>query len=92
MRLAIEIPSHTGWHPDFLQLCRRANLRTLTEDLEQEGLETLYSKAKFLGISAENLRDMLRGAHIDCNTSRTVEDASNRRRGWLDDDHRLDPG
>ena len=81
-----------GHLPDHLQLHRRANLRSLIDELYREGYASLATQAAVLGINEEFLRAMLSGYCIVDAVAREVEWSMHRRNGWLDDDHRIDPG
>ena len=78
--------------PDHLQLNRRANLRTLLAELHRDGYVSLLGQAAVLGVNRAALQAMLAGDPIEDHVARELEWAMHRREGWLDKDHRADPG
>ena len=82
---------HNAGHlPDHVQLNRRANLRILVAELADDGY--LGAQAAVLGTSTRALQAMLDGDFIGDRDAREFEWAMHRREGWLDEDHRVDPG
>ncbi|QWT21426.1 hypothetical protein KPL74_05340 [Bacillus sp. NP157] len=73
---------------DTIQLNRRANLRTVLDELTAEGITGSVTRASILGIDDREVLAMLRGKHIDNEAAREVEWAMQRRVGWMDEDHR----
>ena len=73
---------------DTIQLNRRANLRTVLDELAVEGITGAVTRSSILGIDDRELLAMLRGKHIGNDAAREIEWAMQRREGWLDEDHR----
>lgn len=73
---------------DTIQLNRRANLRTILDELAVDGITGAVTRASILGIDDRELLAMLRGKYISNEAAREIEWAMQRREGWLDEDHR----
>ncbi|KJV34763.1 hypothetical protein [Luteibacter yeojuensis] len=70
---------------DERQSYRRSNLRHLTRQLAEEGMESLAAQGAALGYLAEQeLRNLLAGAPISDAMAREIEWAVQRPEGWLD--------
>jgi hypothetical protein len=70
---------------DTRQEQRRANLRHLTRQLAEEGMESLAAQGAALGyLTEKELRDLLAGARISDAVAREIEWAVQRPVGWLD--------
>ncbi|QDE39623.1 hypothetical protein FIV34_10605 [Luteibacter pinisoli] len=67
---------------------RRANLRTILDELAVDGITGAVTRASILGIDDRELLAMLRGKYISNEAAREIEWAMQRREGWLDEDHR----
>lgn len=73
---------------DTTQLNRRANLRTLLEELTSEGITGTVTRAAILGLDGREVMALLRGKYIGDEAAREIEWSMQRREGWLDEDHR----
>jgi hypothetical protein len=76
----------SGLHPDSLQLNRRGNLRAVLDELEDEGIASLQTQARFLRVNCVLLEKMLNGGYIPEVLAREVEWVMQRRTGWMDED------
>jgi hypothetical protein len=77
---------------DGVQLIRRANLRGALIELDWLGVCSYENQAAFLGLGKRQiLTEFLRGADISGSVARDVEWAMQKRRGWMDEDHRGEP-
>ncbi|MGN6482664.1 hypothetical protein [Luteibacter sp.] len=67
------------------QAARRANLRVVIEQLEQDGLSSREAQAHFLGeaVTARRLQAMLEGAYIDALFAGHIEHVLFKPRGWM---------
>jgi hypothetical protein len=74
-----------------LQQTRRTNLRGLLLELATGGFRGLDAQAAFLTTRAGTLKGMLEHDAIPAPFARTVDWTMQRREGWLDDDHGIDP-
>jgi len=74
-----------------LQQHRRTNLRRLLFELASDGFRGLDAQAALLTTRAAPLKGMLEHDFITAPFARHVEWTMQRRDGWLDDDHRIDP-
>jgi hypothetical protein len=83
---------HLTTPDDGVQLIRRANLRGALIELDWLGVCSYENQAAFLGLGKRQvLTEFLRGADISSATARDVEWAMQKRRGWMDEDHRGEP-
>jgi hypothetical protein len=74
---------------DDMQLNRRANLRSVLNELDWLGVCSYENQASFLGLGKRQvLTDLLRGADITPSMARDMEWAMQKRKGWMDEDHR----
>ncbi|UPG92512.1 hypothetical protein [Luteibacter aegosomatissinici] len=73
---------------DTIQLNRRANLRTVLDELATEGITGAVTRSSILGIDDRELLAMLRGKYISNEAAREIEWSMQRREGWMDEDHR----
>jgi len=74
---------------DSVQLNRRTNLRGALIELDWLGVCSYENQASFLGLGKRMvLTELLRGADISTTIARDIEWAMQKRRGWMDEDHR----
>jgi hypothetical protein len=74
---------------DDIQLNRRANLRGVLIELDWLGVCSYENQASFLGLGKRQvLTELLRGGEITPSMARDMEWAMQKRKGWMDDDHR----
>jgi hypothetical protein len=95
-RRRASFPSRRDHHlttpDDGVQLIRRANLRGALIELDWLGVCSYENQAAFLGLGKRQvLTEFLRSADISSATARDVEWAMQKRRGWMDEDHRGEP-
>jgi hypothetical protein len=84
--------SRTAAPNDGVQFNRRANLRGVLIELDWLGVCSYENQAAFLGLGKRQiLTDLLRGTDITTSAARDVEWAMQKRRGWMDEDHRGEP-
>ncbi|HVI55618.1 MAG TPA: hypothetical protein VM621_11305 [Luteibacter sp.] len=77
---------------DGVQLNRRANLRGILIELDWTGVCSYENQASFLGLGKRQvLTEFLRGVDITTAVARDIEWAMQKRRGWMDEDHRGEP-
>jgi hypothetical protein len=82
---------HAETAMENLQQIRRTNLRGLLFELANDGLRGLDAQATFLMTRAAPLKRMLEHDAITALFARNVEWTMQRREGWLDEDHGIDP-
>jgi hypothetical protein len=76
--------SSRGFIPDSLQINRRANLRSIIEELESDGVESALLIDQVLGMATGTVANVRKGAEITDAMAREIEWAMNRPSGWLD--------
>lgn len=76
--------SSPGFIPDSLQINRRANLRSIIEELESDGVDSALLIDQVLGMATGTVANIRKGAEITDAMAREIEWAMNRPSGWLD--------
>lgn len=74
------------------QINRRANLRACINQLNREGITSTQKQAESLGLYASSdLESFVAGSYINEEAAREIEWSMQKPKGWLDNDHRLEP-